>query len=113
MTVAVFDMEAMLEFYKKMFLIEFEELEMYGNKLYSGRLGSLKFLFCPAELAQNTAKQNRHQLDIIVNNLEDTVQKLAASGGKPMGELPQDENVKQIGVYDPDGNSITLKENLS
>ena len=66
MTIAVSDMNSMLDFYRALFHVEFTAKEMYGSTLYSGNLGQLQLLFCPAEIAQNTAKQNRHQLDIIV-----------------------------------------------
>ena len=65
---AITNMQKMLAFYSNVFQIEFTEKEMYGSHLYSGIWGELNLLFCPAEIAQNTAEQNRHQFDIEVSD---------------------------------------------
>ncbi len=112
MTQAVVRMEEMLNFYSKVFDIQFSEMEMHGHKLYSGAWGDLKILFCPAELAGNKAVQNRHQFDIIVPSLELTADIVNNNGGELMGEIVEDEYFRSLGVYDPDKNTLVFKEVL-
>jgi len=110
MTMAVTNMDAMLTFYKSVFNVEFEEQEMYGTKLYQGKWGQLNLLFCPAHIAQNTAKQNRHQFDFVVDDLDELIKQVELAGGELMGEITEDEGGRSIGVYDPDRNSILFKQ---
>lgn len=110
MTVAVTNMKPMLEFYTGVFEMKFEPIELYGSTLYSSRLDALKVLFCPAEVASNTAKQNRHQFDIIVQDLDNLMERALQFGGSLLGEVVEDDASKSVGIYDPDGNSILFKE---
>lgn len=110
LTLAVFKMEQMLGFYGNVFGIELTAQEMFGAKLYTGNFDYLKLLFCPAEIAGNEAKQNRHQFDIIVFDLEEMLSKVVEFGGEIIGDVLEDENFKRVGIYDPDRNSIVLKE---
>ncbi len=110
MTLAVTKMDEMLDFYSSVFNIDFEENEMYGTKLYSGNWGDMKLLFCPAEIARNTADQNRHQFDVIVSDLKALIGTVKAHGGTLMGEITENDQALSVGVYDPDNNSIVFKE---
>ena len=110
LTMAITHMEAMLKFYSEIFNIKFEEMGMYGAKLYSGTWGQLGLLFCPAELAQNTATQNRHQFDIEVEDLDALQELVLNHGGELMGEVVEDERARSLSVYDPDNNSIVFKQ---
>ena len=74
MTMAITNMQQMLDFYSNVFKIHFTEKKMYNSKLYSGLWGELNLLFCPAEIARNTAVQNRHQFDILVSDLQNTIE---------------------------------------
>lgn len=110
MTMAITNMDQMLAFYSNVFNIEFKEQELNGFKLYAGKWGDLKLLFCPAELARNQATQNRHQFDVIVPDLEDIIRMISSYGGKSMGNKAEGENEWSVGVYDPDMNSINFKQ---
>lgn len=110
LTLAVRNMEQMLDFYATVFHIEFVEKVMYESKLYSGIWGGLNLLFCPAELAENTAMQNRHQFDIVVPDLHKLIELTTKHGGELMGEVVEDEKSLSIGIYDPDQNSILFKQ---
>lgn len=110
MTMAITNMDEMLGFYSNVFQISFEEKDMFNTKLYAGKWGDLKLLFCPAALAQNTATQNRHQFDIIVNDLASSIELVKAKGGEIMGETAETDQELSVGIYDPDRNSITLKQ---
>jgi len=109
-TIAITNMKQMLAFYSNVFDIQFEEREMYGSKLYSGIWGGLNLLFCPAEIAQNTATQNRHQFDITVSDVQKTIELVLKYKGNTMGEISEDKTTLSIGVYDPDKNSIIFKQ---
>ena len=109
-TLAVSDMDSMVTFYKEVFEVEFEPRKISGGTLYSGKWGNLELLLCPAEIAGNSAKQNRHQFEIAVNDVDEFLTKVKAYGGENMGEVAVDENGKKsIGIYDPDKNSILIK----
>ncbi len=110
MTMAITNMEAMLAFYSGLFNIEFELREMYGSKLYAGKWGAFDLLFCPATLAGITARQNRHQFDIVIPDIEQLIDQATTLGGKAMGPITEDENALNVGIYDPDGNSILFKQ---
>ena len=110
MTIAVTNMEAMLAFYTNVFDIDFTPSDMYNTKLYAGYWAGFNVLFCPAHIAQIFAAQNRHQLEIQVSNIEQAVQLAIQHGGAKMGEVFENEVSKSIGIYDPDRNTILLKE---
>ena len=110
MTMAITHMDEMLRFYSNLFLISFEEKEMFNTRLYTGKWGDLKLLFCPAEIAQNTATQNRHQFDIVVSDLASIIDLAKRNGGEIMGEIAETDNELSVGIYDPDKNSIILKQ---
>ena len=110
LTLAVNRMDEMLSFYKAVFNLEFDEMEMHGFKLYQTKWGDLSLLFCPAQLAQNTATQNRHQFDIIVSDLDAVIDAAKANHGELMHEPTETGGVKSVGVYYPDRNSMVFKQ---
>ncbi|MFK7946111.1 MAG: VOC family protein [Saprospiraceae bacterium] len=110
LTIAITNMEAMLDFYMHVFDMTFIERKMNENRLYSTVWSGLDLLFCPADLARINANQNRHQMDIIVEDLKKVIDVAIEFGGKMMGEIVEDENSKSVGIYDPDGNSILFVE---
>ncbi|MEO9482173.1 MAG: VOC family protein [Ekhidna sp.] len=113
MTIAISDMPKMVNFYQQVFKLNFEEMEMYGSKLYKTHIDHLEVLFCPASIAQNTAKQNRHQLNFEVEDLGIALADVPINGGEVMGEPQLEGSFKQIGVKDPDNNSIVLKQKIT
>ena len=110
MTMAVVNMGSMLRFYTTVFAIDFQKMEMFNSKLYSGTWGSLKLLLCPAAIAGNTATQNRHQVDIVVPDVREVIRLATEAGGKLMGDISEDDRSFSIGIYDPDHNSILFRE---
>lgn len=112
LTIAVTDMPKMLDFYRAVFDISFTEQAMYGAELYSGQWGDMKLLLCPAELAQNTAEQNRHQFDILVDDLDMVLQVAKSHGGQMMSHVTEDGGFRSVGLYDPDRNSMVFKQKI-
>ena len=112
-TIATVKTEAMVKFYSNVFDIKFNEFEAYNSKLYSGKWGELKVLLCPAEVAGVETERNRHQFDISVANIEVILKNVLSNGGKTMGEVLTSGSTKSVGIMDPDGNTIVLKQYLS
>ncbi|NER13016.1 hypothetical protein GWK08_06170 [Leptobacterium flavescens] len=110
LTVAVDHMDKMVGFYSGVFNVEFQKKELYGSTLFSGEWCGFQLLFCPAQLAGIDVNRNRQQFDIVVNKLEELVQAALDSGGKILQEITVQEGFRTAAVFDPDGNSIVLKE---
>lgn len=109
-TLAIINMNKMLTFYIDVFEIQFTPTVISGFTVYHGDWNGIDIQFCPAELAKNTAKQNRHQLTIEVNNLKELANMIEEKGGKIIGEIIDGEKEISVGIYDPDGNSLVLKQ---
>ena len=103
LTLAVTDMSAMTRFYSDVFGIEFQSTKVGGFELYRGEWLGIDLLFCPAALARNNATQNRHQFDIVVQDLAETKTKIEKAGG-----IVFDATETSLSVYDPDRNSIVF-----
>ncbi len=107
-TIAVTNMEEMVNFYREVFEVRFTKVPKYGGILYEGKFGGMKMLMCPAEIARNTARQNRHQFDIIVDRLDDYKQKIPENGGSLLEDVTENNDCYALGFKDPDGNSMVL-----
>ncbi|MFP2994816.1 VOC family protein [Spongiivirga sp. MCCC 1A20706] len=111
-TLAVTNMDGMVHFYSKVFGISFERINQFETTLYRGEWNGLNILLCPAQIANNDAKQNRHQLDILVQDIQKSVQLIEGTTGGLLGEITQENSYQSIACYDPDNNSIILKQHL-
>lgn len=110
-TLAITDVDNMLNFYTHVFDIEFQGKQMFGTKLYFGKWGTLDLVLCPAAVARNEVKQNRHQFEIAVPNLDKFIEKVSDKGGELMGSINTGpDGTRSIGIYDPDKNSIVVKQ---
>ena len=112
MTIAVTEMQKMIDFYQNVFELDFEEVDMYNAKLFKSNLDKMEVLFCPASIAQNTATQNRHQLTLEVDDLELILKRVSKHKGEIMGEKLKNGAFFQIGIKDPDNNSILLTQRV-
>ena len=83
---------------------------MGSSQLYKGIWGDLKLLFCPANIAGITVDQNRHQFEIIVSDIHKFMDLCSKYGGELIGSISEDEEALKIGIYDPDGNSLTFSQ---
>ena len=109
-TMSITNMQPMLDFYINVFNMTFVEKKINGNYLYSTTWNDLDLLFCPAELTQVQVNQNRHQIDVIVDDIQKVINFALSHGGQMMGKIVENENSKSVGIYDPDGNSILFVE---
>lgn len=110
LTVAVTNMEEMVSFYENVFDMEFQAISKYNSTLYEGNWGGFDMLFCPAEIAQNTATQNRHQFNVSVKHLQDFVHRVKEHGGTLMSDITEQDGLLSVGIYDPDGNSLVVNQ---
>jgi len=109
-TIAISNMERMLVFYKKLFGVEFHKKDSIGIEVFEGFLGGLKLTFCPKEIAGVYVDKNNHQLEIIVNDLQEILERVSELSGRILGDMHENELYCFIGIEDPDNNSILLKE---
>ncbi len=110
LTLATYNHSKMKEFYSNVFEVDFTEVQHSGYTLYQEKFGDLDLLLCPAELVNNQTNQNRHQFDILVESMEEVMDKTTLNDGKVDGIIEKIENVRSIAIYDPDNNSIVIHE---
>ena len=110
MVLSAVNIDAMVEFYTKVFDIDFTSQDVDGHSMYTGTFSDLEFTLVPATLTQITEPNNPVHYDIYVSDLEEGIERVERSGGKTNGHLGEDDLVRAIGVFDPDGNFMVLKQ---
>ena len=110
LTLAVHEMTEMLKFYSIVFEMKFQCEEISGHKLYRGKLGLIDILLCPAQLAKNMASQNRHQLEILVQDIHASIKLASIYAYDILEEISEEKGYFSVCIYDPDKNSIILKQ---
>ena len=110
MTLAVFDMPRMIEFYTEVFDTTFTSQKLGEAVIYTGEWAGLPVLFSPAALADITAEQNRHQFEVLVPDLNYVLVQTVKYGGDMFGEISEDLRFRSIAITDPDRNTIVIKE---
>ena len=73
LVIACFNLEGMLAFYKNVFGIPFEEIKIPQGIIYNGFIDEIQITLCPADMAGIEAKDNRHQLTILVDDIKKTL----------------------------------------
>ncbi len=112
-TLAVTNMEAMVLFYQKLFGVDFRAVKKSGIEVFSGEWLSSPLFLCPAKTAGNTAEQNRHQFELLVDDLDDMIDKVVSLGGEIMHDPIVKGALRKVSIYDPDRNSMVLMEAIS
>jgi hypothetical protein len=64
----------------------------------------------PAVLAKVTTRKNKVHFDIYVEDLDKVIKNVIRSGGKTNNRLAENDTIKCIGVFDPDGNFMAVKQ---
>lgn len=106
-TVAVTHMEKMVAFYNAVFAAELTPFEPFeGVTMYRGQLAGINLLFCPNQVAQVQAQQNRQQFNFWVDDVFKVMQVALKAGGTQLDAPKIVESIITGSVYDPDGNSI-------
>ncbi|MGJ3240707.1 MAG: VOC family protein [Anaerolineae bacterium] len=107
-TIAVTDMTAMVAFYNAVFDAELKSIP--DSPFFAGKIAGVDLLFCPNEIAQVVAEKNRIQMLFTVGDVEAVVASAAKHGGGDYGDRHETDTLIGWGIYDPDGNSIELRE---
>ena len=110
MCLSVGKVEAMRDFYAGVFDIEFTGEEVQGHTIYSGRFSGLDLALVPSALTGVEAGQNPTHYDVYVSDLEAGIERVERHGGRTNGRLGEDDHERAIGVFDPDGNFMVLKQ---
>jgi len=106
-TVACTDIDAMANFYSKVFNVKFDEHDL-GFIMYSTKIGDISFLFCPNDVAGVVAEQNRHQFDYITDNIQEIIDNALNAGGSIHSELLKTDKESTVTLFDPDGNTMNF-----
>jgi len=114
MSMAINKVQPMLDFYSHIFNIKFEKRQGFDTEMYFAKWRGLKLLFVPVVLAgeEGAVVQNKHQFDVIVQDMDQLISRVNRYGGKVTGALIDDGIQKTIHAKDPDGNTFIFKQNL-
>jgi len=110
--IAATDISKMVKFYKAVFKIEFAETKAYGTTLFAGKVGDIRILLAPNEIAGVKAEENRHQFDFIVQDIDELIKIAEESGGKLQGNIENNNKEKTVTILDPDNNTMNFKQKL-
>lgn len=109
-TIAATHVNDMISFYNNVFDCNLSEATAHGQLLYSGRLGEIKLLICPNEIARVKAEQSRHQFEFLVRDIERISKDVKIFGGKIKEEIINTGKEKIASITDPDGNTMVVKQ---
>lgn len=112
-TVAVDKMEDMVAFYGSLFNTSFQDLDLYGEKLFAGKIGDIEVLFCPKHIAGVDARINTIQLRFVIEDVEKALKVGLEKGGTLITDVQELDGHTHASLRDPDGNSLEIKQNRS
>lgn len=106
-TLAMTNVEAMVEFYSNVFGMELQEFPVQGETLYSGNIAGMNILLCPNSLAGVVAEQSRVQFDFVVSDLAEIKRRVEEHGG---AVRPEQSDLERgyLTAVDPDNNTIVF-----
>jgi predicted enzyme related to lactoylglutathione lyase len=104
-TLAVEDMDSMVEFYNAIFDCGLAPLS--GSPLSKGRFADVELVVCPNSVAGVVAERNRHQFRLVVEDAEALATRIGAAGGSVVNRDTFDGKAV-VGVADPEGNTYEL-----
>ena len=107
-TIAVDNIESIVDFYSNTFNLDLNEIDLGEFSMYVGNINDIQVLFCPKSIAGITAVENTIQIRLVVEKIEETIDKAIRSGGGKLGDIQISDGVKTAAIIDPDGNSIEL-----
>jgi len=115
MSMAIQNVQSMLDFYSHIFNIKFEKRQGFDTVMYFAKWRGLKLLFVPDVLAgeEGAIVQNKHQFDVIVQDIDQLISRVNRYGGKITGALIDDGIQKTVHAKDPDGNTFIFKQNIA
>ena len=111
-TLAVVHEVRMETFYSQLFEIDFSPEETDNYKVVSGEWNGITLTFCPAEIAGNSAKQNRHQLHIQVKDVDEFFEQALKLGAIIIERPVSLEGMRSGSLMDPDGTSMVICQKM-
>ena len=66
---------------------------------------------CPANITNINAKENRHQLTLLIDDINNISKKIEKFNEIILQDIPETNNFLQASLKDIDCNSIVLKQN--
>ncbi len=112
-TIAIDNVEECIDFYSKVFGIEFEEYNLGNDFIYGSAIGDINIILCPKDVAGISADENNIQLSFFVENIIKSYQAAVISGGTVIEEINTAGNIKSCSLRDPDGNSLIIAQELT
>ena len=106
-TLAVEDMDAAVAFYDAVFGTELQEVG--EGPFFRGTLAGIPLLLCPNSIAEVDARQNRHQLRIVLDDVHAAIRKVEPRGGRIV-DHGEDDGRRVVAIADPEGNTYELIE---
>lgn len=107
---AAINHDAMVEFYSNVFGIAFTAEEVSGHHLHNGRFSGMDFTLVPNELSGVKNPSSPVHLEIFVGDIHASIKQVEQHGGRTNKRLGEDDNEFAIGVFDPDGNFMVIKQ---
>ena len=104
-TLAVEDMDSMVEFYNAIFGCGLAPVN--GSPVSKGRFADIELVVCPNSVAGVIADQNRHQFRLVVDDAEALATRIEAAGGSVVNRDSLDKKAV-VGIADPEGNTYEL-----
>lgn len=102
-TVATGKMPEMVRYYEAVFGVRFEAVALGDATGHRGVLAGFELLLCPNSVAKVKAEQNRKQLSLQADDLDELRRRVGAAGAAVLHE-----SAEGFAVRDPDGNTVEL-----
>ncbi|HTL51301.1 MAG TPA: VOC family protein [Planctomycetota bacterium] len=109
MSMAARKLNKMAAFYTKVFSIRFKTIKLGRGRLYVGKFDGKELVLYQADRKQKAAHNPMH-FEIFFPNLKKAMDLAINHGGRTNGQPREDDQVKAVGVFDPDGNFMVFKQ---
>lgn len=110
MSLAATNVGKMVEFYSGVFGVNFVAHPVGNSKVFEGSFAGIDFVLVPAELSGIKATESRIHFDVYVPDIQKIIDLTGKHGGSTNGRLVEDDQVRCIGISDPDGNFMVIKQ---
>ena len=98
-----FNIDRMLAFYQNIIDLPFEEVKIPQGRIYIGFIDEIQVTLCPASTAGIKAKDNRHQLTVLVDDIKNALEDTNRDNGSIMQGLTESKDFWQASIREVDG----------
>ena len=106
-------LDKMAMFYKNLFGVKVKRYGRGSDKFYAGKFSGIDFVLVPTGKRNPSSFENKVHFDIFVPDLDKVIKLVKKNAGKTNNRLAEFGSIKCIGVFDPDGNFIAVKQKLT